>query len=442
MDKDQYIAALEIGSSKVVGAIATKSSSGYIAVKHVEEMKIQNCVRYGIVQNVDGTRNAINSIVKKLENRIDGYIKDVYVGVSGRSLHSVESEVSRNLDSSSTITASTINKILDSAVQADASKSYDIIDVVPYAIAVDNQPTSNPVGQFGSNITIKFHKIVAKTPLMNNLRRLMDTTSLHVKKYIVTPLAVGEEILQTDEMTLGCMLVDLGAETTEVSIYKNDALAYLITLPMGGRNITRDMATGLKIMEDTAELVKKNINSPLNPNAKGVMIEGVDSAKAALYITARTGELVANIERQISNANLKPDDLRSVVLIGGGALLKGFAGELENTKSKIKVRLGSSPAQLNIEDHSINRPTYIEAFSLLAKAAELMGDDETCVELNSYDNGGFNVNSTPTDEPANTKPAPDPEPTNGDGGGKRNNWKKWLSKKMDALFTENDNDDE
>ena len=88
MEQVQYIVAIEIGSSKIVGAIADKSSIGLVSVSHLVEEKLINCVRYGCVQNVENVRSAINRIIKELERRIDGRITQTYVGISGRSLHS------------------------------------------------------------------------------------------------------------------------------------------------------------------------------------------------------------------------------------------------------------------------------------------------------------------------------------------------------------------
>ena len=85
MEKNQYIVALEIGSSKIVGAIAEKTPSGYLSVRHLQEEKHVNSVRYGIVQNVENIKTSINHILKNLEEKIDGRVTQVYMGVSGRS---------------------------------------------------------------------------------------------------------------------------------------------------------------------------------------------------------------------------------------------------------------------------------------------------------------------------------------------------------------------
>lgn len=382
MTKTQYIVALEIGSSKIVGAIAEKSPSGYIQVNHLEVEKLINSVRHGCIQNVENTKGAINRVIKKLENRIDGTIEEVFVGLSGRSLHSEPTEVNHNLDATVPITDQVLERIISEAGK-DPIKNYETIKVVPRTYYVDKNETNSPSGQFGSNINIKLNLIVAKPNLKLNLDRVMSG-STRVKEYMVTPLVVADEILEDSEKSLGCMLVDIGAETTTVSFYKDGSLVYLSTLPLGGRNITRDITIGLNVLEDTAERVKKNINNPLDKNVDHISIDGVNSADASNYIVARTGEIIANIKQQIMYADIKTVDLHNVVLIGGGAQLQGIARRLED-EIKLRVRRGSYPHDLNILDHNINRAEYIQIFSLLSKAANDTPFNQSCVRINNLE---------------------------------------------------------
>lgn len=437
MEKTQYIVALEIGSSKIVGAIAEKSPTGYVSVNRLEEQKLSNCVRYGCIQNVENTKNAINRILKMLSNAVDGLITDVYVGINARSVHSEATEVTRNLDASVQITDSMIDKIIRGV--HDVFRGYEVIDIVPRAFYVDGSATKTPGGQFGSKIEIKLNQIVAKPNIKLNLERVMSAT-MKVRQYLVTPLVVSEEILKPDELSLGCMLVDIGAETTSVAIYKNNALQYLTTLPLGGRNLTLDLVNGLQIMEETAERVKKNINNPLDPaHAEDIIIDGVHSKKASEYISARMGEIIVNINRQITNAGLTNDDLRSVVLIGGGSALQGLP-EKVNEVTKINVRRGSYPSTLNILDHTINKPEYIELFALLAKGAELLPEGATCLERRSYEPEGPQF-AMPAGAPAAAaRPQPEQEPQP-QPDKKRRSIFGGFKRKLDKLLSESDIED-
>ena len=389
------------------------------------------------MQNVENIKSSINRILKNLEGMVDGRITQVYMGVSGRSLHSIVSEVNRSVGSTEPITKELIDRIIHEATSTPI-RNHDTIDIVPRTFYVDKVETINPVGQFGSSIKIRVNLIVAKPSLKLNLNRLM-TFGIPVKDYIVTPLAVAEQILSESDRELGCMLVDMGAETTTVAIYRNKALIYLNTLPLGGRNLTRDVMTGLNVLEETAENVKKNINNPLDPNnVSNVVIEGLNAPEAANYISARTGEIIANINQQLANAGVSSDQIQSIVLIGGGAHLGGLQQKLAET-IKIRVRMGQNPPALNILNPEINRMEYIEVFSLLAKAADMIEEGETCIELNKYDDPTFDNPAlrqyVPQENEVKNEPVKTKKPE------KKNRWKKWTDK-LSSLMSEDDNDEE
>jgi len=441
MEKNQYIVALEIGSSKIVGAIAEKTSAGYLRVSYLQEEKHLNSVRYGIVQNVENIKSSINRILKNLEGMVDGRITQVYLGVSGRSLHSIMSEVKRSVGSAEPITRELIDRIIHDATSTPI-RNHETVDVVPRAFFVDKVETPNPIGQFGSSIKINVNLIVAKQALMLNLNRLM-TFGIPAKDYIVTPLAVGKHILSDSDRELGCMLVDMGAETTTVTIYKNKALVYMNTLPLGGRNLTRDVMTGLSVLEETAENVKKNINNPLDPiNVSNVVIEGVNSREAANYINARTGEIIANINQQIADAGISTNEIQSIVLIGGSAHLGGLQQKMADT-IKIKVRMGQNPSSLTILNGEINRMEYIEVFSLLAEAAERIPEGETCIELNKYENGPT-FEAPLRNEPVVTNPDPVAgKPKKGGKGDKKSpGWIKNLTDRFARIMSEDDEEED
>ncbi|MBR1803941.1 MAG: pilus assembly protein PilM [Muribaculaceae bacterium] len=385
MEQNQYIVALEIGSSKIVGAFAEKTPSGMVTLTRLVEEKMANCVRYGTVLNVENVKSGIMRILKDIEDSVDGRVTHVYVGVGGRSLHSEVSEVNRSLDATKPITDDIIENIIRDASR-NTVKNYETIDVVPRTVYVDKNETKTPVGQIGSSIKIKVNLIVAKPIVKMNLTRVMSMNyGTSVKRYYVTPLVTSEQILSDSERSLGCMLVDIGAETSTVAIYKDSALIYLATLPLGGRNITRDIMNGCSVLEETAERVKQNISNPLDPkHVDSFVIEGVTSSEAASYISARTDEIIANIDKQLDYASVTKDDIRSIVLIGGGSQLQGLAQRMEE-KTKVKVTLGQAPKSLNIRDLRYNKPEYVDVLSLVAKAAEDLKPGESCLERNSYE---------------------------------------------------------
>lgn len=385
MDTTQYIVAIEIGSSKTVGAVAEKRSNGQLVVVGIESEPTLNFVRYGCIQNVESTKASINRILLKLSNRIDGDISSVYVGVSGRSIHSMPTEVQHSLNTEQAITQTLLDNIKSDATR-NSLNNYDTIDVIPRSYTIDKIEIRNPVGSFGTDIKARLNLIVAKPSLLMNLKRAFNQQT-QIKGLITTAVAVADAVLTADERSLGCMLVDMGAETTTVSIYRNDSLVYLVTIPLGGRNLTRDI-TALGIREENAEKIKRNLANPLKPSADPVTIDNIRSSDASNYILARTGEIIANITAQVSNAGMSLNDIHSIVLVGGGAMLKGLDQEISDSvnisSNSISVRIASSiPSQLTTATTIPNIVENIGVMALLIAGSKQIGYD-SCVVKRVY----------------------------------------------------------
>ena len=385
MDTTQYIVAIEIGSSKTVGAVAEKRNNGQLVVVGIESEPTLNFVRYGCIQNVESTKASINRILLKLSNRIDGDISSVYVGVSGRSIHSMPTEVQHSLNTEQAITQTLLDNIKSDATR-NSLNNYDTIDVIPRSYTIDKIEIRNPVGSFGTDIKARLNLIVAKPSLLMNLKRAFNQQT-QIKGLITTAVAVADAVLTADERSLGCMLVDMGAETTTVSIYRNDSLVYLVTIPLGGRNLTRDI-TALGIREENAEKIKRNLANPLKPSADPVTIDNIRSSDASNYILARTGEIIANITAQVSNAGMSLNDIHSIVLVGGGAMLKGLDQEISDSvnisSNSISVRIASSvPTQLTTATTIPNIVENIGVMALLIAGSKQIGYD-SCVVKRVY----------------------------------------------------------
>lgn len=381
MENKQYIVALEIGSSKIVGVVALKENPlGNISIISIEEVQTGECVRYGCIKNVEETKHYINEVIRKLESHMnDAKISSIYLNLAGRSVRNITTNVNRHLDVETAITQETINSLLQEGRQVSV-KGFDVLDVVPRRFLVDNVEIKKPVGTFGSDISATLNTIIGKSALKTNLHRVIDP-NIKVNGIVVTPLAVANNILSYDEKQLGCMLIDFRSETTTVSIYKNDALIYLATLPLGGRNITRDIMS-LNLLEDKAEELKLTIgNAMANETANNsLQVEGFSVADVSKYVVARSGEIVANINEQLNYAGVKADELSSgIIVIGGGSYLNGFVELLDKT-TKMKVRRGCYPSHVNLLDPKAQKSdSYIQAVSIAAQVAETIDPDDSCL---------------------------------------------------------------
>ena len=368
--EEKYIVALEIGSSKIKGAIGIVDPSGSLSVKAVEEEKLTDSVRYGCILNIRETTDAIRNVINRLEQREpQRKITSVYVSVGGRSLMSQDIEVERHLPSEMEITNEIIADMTKEALEYKFQER-TIIGVSPKEFRVDNFPANRVVGMFGSYITARLNLISCRSRLMTNLKVVLDERMhLAINDFFVRPLIEADLVLFPEEKRKGCMLVDCGADTTTVAIFKNGVLTYLSTIPMGSRHITLDI-TALNYLEERAEDLKiegGNAVSQSDPASayRGV---GVDFNQINNYVSARAGEIIANINEQIKYAGLDSGKLGSIILVGRGSKLRGFDTRLEKV-TNLPVRFGAPVSRIRILDGRLNGADHVDVISVLSAAA-------------------------------------------------------------------------
>ncbi|MBD5279251.1 MAG: cell division protein FtsA [Bacteroides sp.] len=369
MSEERYIAAIEISSSKILGAVGKTTGEGQLQVIAIEQDKAVDGVRYGIIQNLEDTSLRVARVIDRLQKRTGvapRLIKGVFVGLSGRSLKSIPTTVSINLPDDTEITDDILERLKTDAVRAAIDNSLEVTDVVPRIYKVGKTETTSPKGTVGNRIQGTFDLIVCRPEIKRNLERTIhDKLGIRVEGYIVTALATGHLLLSSDEKRLGCMLVDMGAETTTVTIYSKGCLRYFATLPMGGRNITRDLQS-LGILEEDAEEIKKTSGNAIAPEfPSSLNIDGVKMSDVSNLLVARTEEILANVVEQVEYSGLKDSYLPSkVITIGGGSRLQNINDVLSKRISLPVVR-GRIPPYVIIEDSKATSADVEELVSVL-----------------------------------------------------------------------------
>lgn len=366
---EKTIIALEIGSSKIKGAIGTVATDGALNVTAVEEEPIIDIVRYGMIRNIFETAQAVRNVITRLEQReTPRKVQSVYLSIGGRSLISQTVEKERRLPVESIITKEIIDDITSEVLESPLHDR-TIVGASPRELLIDNTVTPRPIGVMGSHIQARFNLISCRTQMMRNLAVVVEEKlGLKMADTFVRPLAIADLVLLNDEKKLGCMLVDFGAETTTVAIYRGGALIHLAVLPMGSRNITRDIAS-LNYLEEQAEEIKKTSGSAIpTPADPAASPQSPDMVTINNYVAARASEIILNICEQIKYAGLTPDRLpHGIIIVGRGSRLARFNQRLEQM-SGLKVRTGV-PGRLRILDGRIQVADSVDVLAILAAAA-------------------------------------------------------------------------
>lgn len=383
MTEERYVAAIEISSSKIIGAVGRYAGDGELEVIGIEQEKGVDAVRYGIIQNLEETALRAARVIDKLEHKpgiAPRKISRIFAGLSGRSLRGITSEAALQLPAETEINDEILSRLKQQATNNIGIDSrLKIIDVIPRTYFVGNKhETSSPKGSVGNSIRGIYDIIVCRPELEKNLTRVLDSKLNKKFDEIVVPVACGHLILTPDEKRLGCILVDMGAETTTVTIYVKANLSYFATIPLGGRNITRDLQT-LSMLEERAEEMKKTSgNAIASDNVQSININGLKHSDVSNLVVARAEEIVANIIEQISYAGLTEKDLPGgIIVIGGGSRLNGMLDLLQE-KSGLSVRKGQLPEYVILENTKVHSADAIEVISVLYAGATQ--SDISCLE--------------------------------------------------------------
>ena len=381
MDTERYIVAIEIGSSKIRGAIATRSLKGVVTVLGVDTESLSGSVKRGFVVRPDEVSAKIRRLIVKLSNRIgtSKKIKQVYVGISGQSLHAEDHLISRDYPEGTLINEDIIKHLQEEAREMPIAGA-DILEVVRTEVTVDDQPRIGREELVGSSLKMGVKLIVARDELKKSAARCFQG-DLTVAHYIPTALSTAYVALSNEERQAGVMLVDFGADTTTVSIYKDGFLRYLSTIPLGGQNITRDIMTlnvtaaeaeSFKIRLGSAKMVGEESNITLRGES-GSEIKSLDLSKV---VKARIEEIVANVNAHFDYAKCDRKSLGAGMVIVGGASKLSNLTELLAEKCDIKVRKGALRQDMLLDVASQSKSAdYLQILGLLYSGRE------NCVEV-------------------------------------------------------------
>lgn len=366
------IAAIEIGSSKIKGAVATRDADGHLKVIAVSELASDTAVRHGRVQNVREVSGAVNEIIRRLEENpaiAPRRIQAVTLSLGGRSMVGNASTATLQFPDKVEINEQAIRRLRSEAEKDFAgAKNVEAIIARKYFVDNVNVAVNKIVGNVGTSLRGDFLLITCARDNRQNLERLkFETIPKANVDYKLRPLAMANMVLTDDDRQLGCALIDFGSETTTISIYKNGSLAFVATLPMGSHLITSDLMSGLTLTESAAEelkITKGNVS-------EGSTKPGAEDANN--YIRARAGEIEANIVNQINLSAIGTSNLGAgIVLVGRGAKLPGFDAMLA-AQTRLNVRLGALPPTVTFADPSMATFDNIDIAALLLAAEPKKG---------------------------------------------------------------------
>ena len=390
MAAKEFIVAIEIGSSKMTGIAGQKNLDGSIQVLAVVKENSSSFIRKGVVYNIDKTAQCLTSIIKKLENQLKTEITQVYVGVGGQSIRSVKNVISKDLPSETIVTQDMVIELMDSNRNM-TYQDQEILDAAVQEYKVGSQLQLDPVGIQATRLEGNFLNILERKAFYRNLNKCFETAGINVAEMYLAPLALADSVLTEAEKRSGCALVDIGSDTTTVSVFSKNILRHLAVIPLGSNNITKDIAT-LQMEESDAESMKLKYASAFTDNNDidnelkySIDPERqVESRKFIEIVEGRVEEIIENVWYQIPS-EYYDKLLGGIIITGGGSNMRNIEKAFSNHTHVDKIRVAKFVTHTIISNNELLKAhdgTMNTVLGLLAKgdincaggAVDLNGD--------------------------------------------------------------------
>ena len=380
MAKESIIAGLDIGSSKisvVVGNAWQGQREGLeiIGVGHAPS----EGVRRGSVVDIAQTAEAIRKAISDAELMSGVTIESACVGISGEHIVGQTSHGVVAVANVPEISQADVERAMTAARAVSIPAGRDILHVIEQNFVVDTQNRiKEPLGMSGARLEAYAYIITSGVTAMQNLLNSIEKAGLtHVETLVAAPLASTEAVLSQDEREVGIALADIGDGTTEIIVYKEDAIQHTAVLPVGGQHVTNDIAQYLKVTLPEAEelklhrgcawtaLVGPEDAEPI-PTVVGTnrprFIDKVDLAQIIEY---RMVEILEALAYELGDMQLPA----GLMLTGGTSLMDGLT-ELAEQIIPVRVQVGY-PKELKGLTDRVNHPMYATGIGLVLYGSAL-----------------------------------------------------------------------
>jgi cell division protein FtsA len=348
---DNVFVGLDIGTTKIACIISELDSSGELKLIGVG-VSPSDGLRKGVVVNIDKTVRSIQKAVEEAELMAGVDVDAVWVGIAGDHIRAINSRgvvaISRD---DNEITEMDVLRAIDAAKAVSIPMDREILHVIPQEFVVDDQKgIKDPIGMCGVRLETQVHIITGAVTSAQNIYKSVDKAGLKVIDLVLEPLASCYAVLEKDEKELGVALVDMGGGTTDIAIYFDESIRHTAVVGLGGKNVTSDIAIGIRTPIERAEEIKKQYGcsySPLVKNNEFISVPGVggreqrEVSRAVLssIIEPRMEEILSLTLREIKRTEYADMLGAGVVLTGGGSLMDGVQ-ELAEKVFEMPVKLG------------------------------------------------------------------------------------------------------
>lgn len=376
MAKSPIVASLDIGSSKIRTVVAIYDKDSPFPNIIGVGVAPSTGLRKGAVVDVEETINSISTSLEDAERMAGEPINHIFLGIGGNNISSINSKgVIAVAKEENEITEEDVDRVIEAAQAVTLPSNRRILRIIPKTFTVDEQKgIKYPVGMTGIRLEAETHIVTGFEPIIKNIEKCVLQSGVDIDDIIPTCLSPAEAVLSKRQKELGVAVVDIGCGGTSISVYEDGATLHTAMIPVGGENVTNDIAIGIRASIDTAEKVKIEYGStiPEDVNDRETvdlsLISKIDThvvskKQIVEIIQARYHEIFVLVKEELAKIHRDGMLPAGAVLTGAGAKMPGVI-DLARETLNLPAQIGFPQNYDGVVD-KIDDPAYATAIGLL-----------------------------------------------------------------------------
>jgi len=395
LSKETFYTAVDIGSNKVCSIVARVGAEGDLKILGTGMVTSQG-MQKGRIDNINEVKVAVKSSLEEAQRYIGrGVISGVYAGVSGTHISCLNTkDMMENPSADDDIGPQHLDQLIRSSFPK-VDPSQEILHMIPIGYEVDGmEAVRNPAGLHAKQINVESHVVMGDAATLRNTVKAVEASRVSVKSLVVESLASAESTLTGDEKEMGAVLVDIGGGTIDLMIYRQGNPWYSAVIPVGGNQLTRDLAVAMRIPYFLAEDIKLKWGHALPelvradeevvvPSFQGQPRRIARRRDLCEPLQARMVEMLKQILLQVRQSGLRQLPNAGLVITGGCAELPGIR--------ELALKTVGGPVRLAYPQGIAGLPTQLQKASTSTAVGLLLWGIKHQGERRSYSNGDRTV---------------------------------------------------
>lgn len=384
MNDERTIVGLDIGTDKIKVAVGKYDDNGKLEIVATSSRKSVG-LKNGVIVNIEEAKDAIKAAIEDVEQNAGMLVNSVIVAVGGSLIQSENATaivpITPNTKTNrKEVTQDHIDQVINMAIAFHSPADREKIHVIPQRYLVDGVSigTQSPINRLGNKLAVEVHMVTGSKTVIQNMKSCMNRAGYVLDAVMLKTLAQTQSVCHDDELELGSIIIDLGADTTDVMVLLHGAPVSTASIPVGGNFVTSDISIVTGIPVAAAETIKLESGCCWLPgigkNDEDVILPGVGGRPPELLARSQLCQIIqARVEQifTLVRAEIKKNTSDSItqlsgniILTGGGAMMEGIV-ELAQAKFRTSsVRIGI-PDSLGGKESEYRRPDFATAIGLV-----------------------------------------------------------------------------